>query len=557
MNDAVGDLSNLLQRAEVTQHNVVSFKGQGLKLDTASDAECVIEAMKKASDLQVLELSGNTLGVEAAEAIAEELKSHQELERCLWADMYTGRLRKEIPPSLTALGNSMIAAKAHLVEIDLSHNAFGPIGITSIKNLLMDEACYTLEILKFNNNGMGIGGKTLSEALIECHRRSSAAGKPLALKVFIAGRNRLENPGAIALAEAFKTIGTLEEIHMPQNGINHQGITALAEAVKNCQNLRHINLNDNTFTENGAVSMAQAINEITQLEVIDFGDCLVRTKGAMHIGNALQKSNPNLKQLMLCNGEIKLDGGIRVCEGIARKEFLELIDLNGNEFGADGVEEITDMLKESGHIEALGSLSDDEGEESDSEGIVEEESEEENANVPASTANGTVQTYISVEDFPDNVSAGSLLTLEITKRNDLVQQAVLRLGNDAERCVDDCAKLSGLLMAHGVQDKAGLENTIYDCADIYFRTAFRICDDNPMTVVNRILIRAGLIKSEDKIINKDPRPFLQVLNNAMRKTYFPQSTMKTVRAMVARSSKVWEMNYDIQGKMLQFLYVQA
>ncbi|KAK2121113.1 hypothetical protein P7K49_002499 [Saguinus oedipus] len=44
----------------------------------------------------------------------------------------------------------------------------------------------------------------LAAALTECHRKSSAQGKPLALKVFVAGRNRLENDGATALAEAFR-----------------------------------------------------------------------------------------------------------------------------------------------------------------------------------------------------------------------------------------------------------------------------------------------------------------------------------------------------------------
>lgn len=43
----------------------------------------------------------------------------------------------------------------------------------------------------------------LAAALTECHRKSSAQGKPLGLKVFVAGRNRLENDGATALAEAF------------------------------------------------------------------------------------------------------------------------------------------------------------------------------------------------------------------------------------------------------------------------------------------------------------------------------------------------------------------
>lgn len=47
----------------------------------------------------------------------------------------------------------------------------------------------------------------LAAALTECHRKSSAQGKPLALKVFVAGRNRLENDGATALAEAFRVSG--------------------------------------------------------------------------------------------------------------------------------------------------------------------------------------------------------------------------------------------------------------------------------------------------------------------------------------------------------------
>lgn len=48
----------------------------------------------------------------------------------------------------------------------------------------------------------------LAAALTECHRKSSAQGKPLGLKVFVAGRNRLENDGATALAEAFGVSGS-------------------------------------------------------------------------------------------------------------------------------------------------------------------------------------------------------------------------------------------------------------------------------------------------------------------------------------------------------------
>jgi len=52
-------------------------------------------------------------------------------------------------------------------------------------------------------------------------------------------------------------MGSLEEVCMPQNGINHQGIAALAGAFECNKNLRILNLNDNTFTVKGAKSMAQ------------------------------------------------------------------------------------------------------------------------------------------------------------------------------------------------------------------------------------------------------------------------------------------------------------
>lgn len=39
---------------------------------------------------------------------------------------------------------------------------------------------------------------------MDCYKKSKEAGKPLALKVFIAGRNRLENEGTKALALVFE-----------------------------------------------------------------------------------------------------------------------------------------------------------------------------------------------------------------------------------------------------------------------------------------------------------------------------------------------------------------
>jgi len=56
-------------------------------------------------------------------------------------------------------------------------------------------------------------------------------------------------------------MGSLEEVHMPQNGINHPGVTALAMAMQHNAGLRVLNLNDNTFTKKGAIAMAQVQQE--------------------------------------------------------------------------------------------------------------------------------------------------------------------------------------------------------------------------------------------------------------------------------------------------------
>ncbi len=57
-----------------------------------------------------------------------------------------------------SFGDAVIESGACLKELDLSDNAFGPDGVKAIKKLLMSRACFSLQTLKLNNNGLGIGG---------------------------------------------------------------------------------------------------------------------------------------------------------------------------------------------------------------------------------------------------------------------------------------------------------------------------------------------------------------------------------------------------------------
>ncbi|KAK2121114.1 Ran GTPase-activating protein 1 [Saguinus oedipus] len=170
-NMASEDIAKLAETLAKTQvaGGQLSFKGKSLKLNTAEDGEgtCimnkssakdVIKEIEDFDNLEALRLEGNTVGVEAARVIAKALEKKSELKRCHWSDMFTGRLRSEIPPALLSLGEGLITAGAQLVELDLSDNAFGPDGVQGFEALLKSSACFTLRELKLNNCGMGIGG---------------------------------------------------------------------------------------------------------------------------------------------------------------------------------------------------------------------------------------------------------------------------------------------------------------------------------------------------------------------------------------------------------------
>ncbi|XP_072512354.1 ran GTPase-activating protein 1 [Notamacropus eugenii] len=572
----IAKLAESLARTQVGGGQL-SFKGKSLKLNTAEDAQEVIKEIDAFDGLEALRFEGNTVGVEAAKVIAKALEKKSELKRCHWSDMFTGRLRSEIPPALISLGEALITAGAQLVELDLSDNAFGPDGVRGFEALLKSSACFTLQELKLNNCGMGIGGgKILAAALTECHRKSSALGKPLALKVFVAGRNRLENDGATALAEAFGIIGTLEEIHMPQNGINHPGVTALAQAFAGNSLLRVINLNDNTFTEKGAVAMAETLKILRQVEVINFGDCLVRSRGALAIAEAVKEGLHRLKELNLSFCEIKRDAALSIAESVEDKSELEKLDLNGNALGEEGCEQLQEVLEGFGMAHTLASLSDDEGddeEEEEEEEVEEEEEEEEEdeeeeeeeeepergqgedtALTPKQILDTRVGEPASVLCSPSDISTflafpspEKLLRLGPKSSLLIAQQTDT---SDPEKVVSAFLKVSSVF-----KDELAVKTAVQEAVDALMKKAFGSASFNSNAFITRLLIHMGLLKSEDKI-KAIPNLYgpLMALNHMAQQDYFPKTLTPVLLAFVTKPNRALESCSLARHNLLQTLH---
>lgn len=551
--DDVSQLAESLAKTQVGEGEL-SYKGQGLKLDNAQSAEEIVKAIREFQGLQALRLEGNTIGVEAAQAIAKALEDKSDFQCCYWSDMFTGRLRSEIPPALVSLGAALMSAGAQLKVLDLSDNAFGPDGVKGIEKLLKSAACHTLQELRLNNCGMGIGGgKILAAALTECHKKSSELGTPLSLKVFIAGRNRLENDGATALAQAFQLIGTLEEIHMPQNGINHPGVTALANAVQQNPQLRVLNLNDNTFTKRGAIAMAQALKHLRSVQVINFGDCLVRSEGAVALAEALKEGLPILKELNLSFGEIAEEAALAVVKAVKHKDQLEKLDLNGNCFGEDGCQNLRELMENMNMGDLLGSLSDDEGEPEDDDEEDDEDDDEDEDDEEEEDVDEEEETEEEGDDEPSKMSTPPSAPRPLDVSSFLCfpsPDKLLRLGkeraeliqlqvdvSDVSKSVEAFLKISSVYKEEDPEVKAA----VLDSIDAVLKKTFSLPSAQTFSFISTLLVMLGLLKSEDKV-----KPVAVVaghllcLEHAVKQSYFPREHIAVLHAFMTRPSKSLE-----------------
>uniref|UniRef100_A0A8C9RZF9 Ran GTPase activating protein 1b n=1 Tax=Scleropages formosus TaxID=113540 RepID=A0A8C9RZF9_SCLFO len=517
--DDIAQLAESLARTQVGDGEL-SYKGQGLKLDTAQSAQELVQDIKEFQGLRALRLEGNTVGVEAAHAIAGALETKNQLQCCYWSDMFTGRLRSEIPAALMSLGTALMTAGARLVELDLSDNAFGPDGVRGIEALLKSTACHTLRELRLNNCGMGIGGgKILAAALTECHRQSKLVGSLFQLKVFVAGRNRLENEGATALAQAFKVLSRLAK----QLFVSCTMLTPLFFMPSHCQALKHLR----------------------NVQVINFGDCLVRSQGAVAIAGALREGLPILKELNLSFGEITEDAALVVARAVQDKAQLEKLDLNGNCLGEDGCIALKEAMETMNMGDMLGSLSDDEGEDDsgDSEEDDSGDSEEEETGEPDETEENGVRKLRTVPSPPSSPrtldmasffsapSPDRLLNLG-AKRTQLIEQQV---------DVSDTSKtaVAFLKISSVYQEEPEVRRAVLESIDALLKNAFASSSFETYSFISTLMVMLGLHKIEDGTKSVPVVPgHLVALEHAVRQDYFPQEHMSMLEALV--SSQAFE-----------------
>lgn len=331
-----------------------SLANKGLKLDTKEHLSSHIEPLVESSTVTHIDLSGNTLGVSACEALAPILSSKSTLQSADLHDIFTSRLLEEIPPALSSLLTALLSCP-NLHTIDLSDNAFG----LNTKDPLVDflSKHTPLKHLILNNNGMGpIAGTSIAEALTTLAARKAEArkeGKDVPdLESIVCGRNRLENGSMAAWATAYEAHKSgIKSVKMTQNGIRPEGISHLiSKGLAKCEKLEVFDLQDNTFTLKGAQALAAAVPGWTGLKELGVGDDLLGARGSIKVFEALSTGkNLQTEVLRLQFNDIK-PAGVKALLQAAKDGLPQLrrVELNGNKFEEEdpSIEELAELLSE-------------------------------------------------------------------------------------------------------------------------------------------------------------------------------------------------------------------
>lgn len=264
----------------------------------------------------------------------------------------------------------------------------------------------TFQVLKLNNNGLGIsGGTTVSNALLESAKLSKAEGKTSSLRTVVCGRNRLEDGSAPYWAEAFAAHGTLREVRMPQNGIRMAGIEALAKGLARCPDLETLDLQDNTATETGTRAVAVALPFWPSLRALNLSDCLLSPKGGIALATALNKGkNSKIETLRLQYGELDKRTINLIAQAVSdHLPNLTRLEINGNKVDPEDecISNLRDALQKHDHEDALDELDDmeDVDEEEDEESAAVEEADDiDKAEAKEQTTPAPVATTVDPTD---------------------------------------------------------------------------------------------------------------------------------------------------------------
>jgi len=297
-------------------------------------------ALLQNTSLTELYLGGNEFGDAGVLPLADALCSNRSLE---------GLSLRQC--GLTHIGAAALGvALPHmrgLQWLGLERNSMGDEGVRALATGLgVNQSLKSLNINRQQEPGQvgEQGGIDLAAGL--------AANSTL--QCLHAGRNRLGNLGASALAEAMMSHPSMQELHIPKifhkDDVCDEGLVVMkfAEMLSTNKTLKKVYMNGNPMWSWGADTFAETVQSKQTLHTLDIANCYIGYSGVDVLGNMLA-SHKALCVLFLGRNGLGNTGVQVIAQALLKNQQgndcgLQELDLSGNEFDDQGAEHLAKVM---------------------------------------------------------------------------------------------------------------------------------------------------------------------------------------------------------------------
>ncbi len=337
----------------------LTLSENNIKKLSEHEAKILLQGLSSCSDLKILNLDNNPIGLHGARALGEAIKSLTKLEQL--GIMNVGRNSGII---MKGIKNNYKLKSLNLKKNILDLGCFKLLGKSTKHDQLVQLILTNTRIHKLQ------GAQFLSEGLKHCPK----------MQILDLSSNELDSNDIQLLSTGIATCSDLISLDLSTNNFDSFGACDLAKGINGFSNLRSINVKDNNIGSKGGVPLMKAIvnsieleqlqfqrnkigprgaaaiadwiistsrrrpRQISGLLVLNIGTNDIKDEGAQALATAL-KSCGNLSFLSLSDNKIGFEASASLATGLKQCSQLVSLYLNDNMLDADGVNLLCEGLQ--------------------------------------------------------------------------------------------------------------------------------------------------------------------------------------------------------------------
>jgi CheY-like chemotaxis protein len=239
--------------------------------------KAVDSVQHKESGLKVLHVADSSMTAEALRFLLENLGTNNTVQEINLSSNNFGSAGAEVFVTVLEMKarsrTSNSVAMPYLDRLDMSNNNLGDEGTTQLTRVISKRADVHLVDLKLSSNSIGsVGIETIMNKLLQHSIISLSLDK-----------NNIGDQGCQLVAASLQSMKSLSRLNLGFNQIGSRGIASLMRSLVACESMTYLGLSGNILRISGAISLAFALLQHPRLEELDLDNCCLGQAAQCHI----------------------------------------------------------------------------------------------------------------------------------------------------------------------------------------------------------------------------------------------------------------------------------